>query len=452
LKKDSAKIILKFKRLIADDKIPLLREKIEDFYPVDLLEILEQLEDGEIEVLVDLIAAEKLADILAEADYDTEYKLLQFLDNERLSNILDVMYSDDVTDLLGALSIGQAKSFLNLMKEEEAEQIQRLLGYDEESAGGIMTTEYIAMKQGKTVAEAIKKLRDIAPSAEMIYYIYVINRKRELVGVLSMRELIASPPDKKLSELMHSQVITVDLNKDQEEVAKVISKYDLLAVPVVNKEGLLLGIITFDDILDVIEEEATEDMYKMAATTELEFKEDKSVILNGTLKRLPWLVILLFGDLLSGTVIRNFEGALESVVALAFFIPVLMDMGGNVGTQSLTMVVRGLATGNISKKNIKEHLFNEIRVGFLLASILGTLIALLAILWQGNPMLGLVVGLAMFCTLLTAVIGGTAIPFIINLLGADPAVAAGPFITTLVDVSGLFIYFTLATIFLQGLM
>jgi magnesium transporter len=326
LKKDSAKIILKFKRLIADDKIPLLREKIEDFYPVDLLEILEQLEDGEIEVLVDLIAAEKLADILAEADYDTEYKLLQFLDNERLSNILDVMYSDDVTDLLGALSIGQAKSFLNLMNEEEAEQIQRLLGYDEESAGGIMTTEYIAMKQGKTVAEAIKKLRDIAPSAEMIYYIYVINRKRELVGVLSMRELIASPPDKKLSELMHSQVITVDLNKDQEEVAKVISKYDLLAVPVVNKEGLLLGIITFDDILDVIEEEATEDMYKMAATTELEFKEDKSVILNGTLKRLPWLVILLFGDLLSGTVIRNFEGALESVVALAFFIPVLMDI------------------------------------------------------------------------------------------------------------------------------
>ncbi|MGM0472008.1 MAG: magnesium transporter, partial [Bacillota bacterium] len=414
--------------------------------------ILAETSDEETEVLLDLVSEEALADILAEVNYEVEKKLLRFLSNERLTNVLEAMYSDDVADLLGALNIGQSKELLASMQEEEAEEIQRLLGYDEESAGGRMTTEYIVLKQEKTVEESIVKLRQIAPDAEMIYYIYVVNDKKELVGVLSMRELIVAAPQSKIKEIMNTKVITVEVNQDQEEVAQIIAKYDLLAVPVVNQQGLLLGIITVDDIIDIIEQEATEDMYKMAGTSELNLADEKPEVISGLIKRLPWLVILLFGNLLSGNVIQGFEKTLESVVALSFFIPVLMDMGGNVGTQSLTMVVRGLATGSIDKRNIKEHFFNEIKIGLNLAVILGGLISGVAFLWQGNPILGLVVGLAMFCTLLTAVIAGTAIPFIMDLLGADPAVAAGPFITTVIDASGLFIYFTLSTYFLQSLM
>ncbi|ADL12167.1 magnesium transporter [Acetohalobium arabaticum DSM 5501] len=438
------------KKLIAREDEALLQQKVDELYPADLAEVLVDTTEEETEVLVDLIEEEKLAHILAEVDYEVEKKLLKFLSNNRLTYILDEMYSDDVVDLLGALNIGQTKEFLTLMKQEEAEQIQHLLGYDEESAGGRMTTEYIAMKQDKTVAESIQKLRDIAPEAEMIYYIYVVDEKQELTGVLSMRELIAASPEKKVKDIMHEQVITVNLSLDQEEVAQIISKYDLLAVPVVNRQGLLLGIITFDDILDVIEEEATEDMHKMAGNVEVDVEHEGEVI-NGVIRRLPWLIILLFASLLSANVLEFFEDVLNTVVILTFFMPTLAGTGGNAATQSLAVVVRGLAIGDIKSKEILGYLWNELKVGVLIALSCGLIIGLVAFIWQGNYMLGTVVGLAMIGNIITATVIGTAMPFIINYFGADPAVAAGPFITTLIDVFGYFIYFSLAKLFINYL-
>ncbi|GAB6100262.1 magnesium transporter [Halanaerocella petrolearia] len=434
--------------LEADSKIKNFLAKL---YPADIAELLEDLSTAELRFVLPCLPLEKIAFSLTEIDATSKRILLNFLEAKQLKVILDNMYADDIADLLGSISIGKSKELLRLMKQDDAQQIQDLLGYDEESAGGIMTTEYIAVKESKTAGEALNTVRRVATEAEMIYYIYIVDKKQRLVGVLSMRELITADPDREIKSLMQKKVIHVQVDLDQEEIAQVISKYDLLAVPVVNSKDQLLGIITVDDILDVIEEEATEDIYKMAATTEVDLDTSRDTILQGAFKRLPWLTILLFASMLSGTVIGSFSDALSSVVALSFFIPTLTGTGGNAGTQSLAVVVRGLATGDIEPKEIGKYLWNELKVGVLTALFCGLIIGIVAFFWQGSYMLGVVVGLAMFCTIITATLAGTIIPFIINYFGADPAVAAGPFITTLIDVSGLFIYFSLARVFLEYL-
>ncbi|WP_035571020.1 magnesium transporter [Halonatronum saccharophilum] len=445
------RVLIEIKEALETKDEKRVVELVEDLYPADIAELIDELSTEDIQVLIPIIPLEKLAFSLAELDFDTKHNLLKLLDADKLKVILDTMYSDDIADLLGTLSIGKSKELLNLMKKDDAAKIQNLLGYKEDSAGGIMTTEYIAIKAEKTAAETIEKLRDIAPKVEMIYYIYVVSKTKELRGVLSMRDLLTAAPDQKVEDLMQPNVIKVNLKMDQEDVASIISKYDLLAIPVVSEKNQLLGVITVDDIIDVIEEEATEDMYKMAGTSEVEVGIHGKGIVHGAMKRLPWLIILLFASLLSGGVIGGFEEELESVVALAFFIPVLMDTGGNAGTQSLTVAIRGLATGDLDRKEIRGHVLNEMKVGLLVAIVCGVMISLIATVWQGSPVLGLVVGTAMFATLIVAVLSGTTLPFIIDALGADPAVAAGPFITTLVDVSGLLIYFSLAKALIEQL-
>ena len=428
-----------------------IKKIFSQLYPADMAELAAQLSSEELKFIIPIISLEKLAFSFSDLDTKTRNVLLNFLTPQQLKVVLNEMYSDDVADLLGELTIGQSKELLKLMKNKDAQQIQKLLGYDEESAGGIMTTEYLAVKDNKNVNEALNKIRDIATRAEMIYYIYIVNSNKELLGVISMRELITASPQTKLREIMHRKVIKALVNMDQEEVANQMSKYDLLAIPVVNQHDQLLGIITVDDALDVIEEEATEDIYKMAATSEFEITAAEEGIISGVLKRLPWLIILLFASMLSGTVIGTFSESLSEVVALAFFIPTLTGTGGNAGTQSLAIVVRGLATGDLDRDKMFNHLFREVRVGAVTALACGIIISLIAFLWQGTYFIGLVVGLAMFFTIVSATLVGTTTPFIIDYLGADPAVAAGPFITTLIDVSGLFIYFSLAKVLLQYL-
>src|SRR5690554_1175693 len=423
-------------------------EFLAEVYPADIAEFLSNIDEELIkEIITEKMDTTLLAEVIAYLDYDYRKIVSRCLTDSGLSKILSLMYADDATDFLGAMPVGKVKNILKKMKQEQASELQRLLGYDDESAGGLMTTEYLAFYSDHTAKRVLEKLRMIGPDAEMVYYIYVISRKKELLGVLSVRQLLAAQPELELSELMTSNVIKVDINMDQEEVAFIFAKYDLLAVPVVNKNNQLMGIITVDDALDVIEDEATEDIYKMAATADI--YEGKP--LSSVKKRLPWLLILLVCGLLSGNVIQRFERSLEAVVTLAFFIPVLMDMGGNVGTQSLAVVVRGLATNELNQRKFWRNLWEEIKVGLMIALIVAGLISLIAFLWQGNPILGLVVGGSMFTTLLTAVIAGTTFPFIMHVLGADPAVAAGPFITTLIDISGLFIYFTMATILMEKL-
>ncbi len=424
----------------------------EGAHPSDLAELVDELNDQQRKELFELLSDEEAALIIQEMDEFDQVSLLRLLTKHRASSILKEMAVDDATDLLGELSPEEAKELLSLI-DEEAEEIKGLLRYREDTAGGIMTTDFIALPEDIPVEEAITRLREMAPDAEIIYYVYVINDQTKLTGVISLRDLIAAEDGTLLKEIMLKNVISVPVDMDQEEVARLVSRYDLLAVPVVDEEQRLLGIITVDDIIDVIEEEATEDIYRLTGTGEVESVDLlEASVYSIVRKRLPWLIISLFGGLLSGSVIGTFEATLQSIVILAVFIPVIMDMGGNVGAQSSTLFVRGLATGEIEKKDIWSYFLREIKIGITMGLINGVVIALAASLWQwSRPMLGVVVGIAMFITISLAALIGTLIPMIFDHFGIDPAITSGPFVTTIKDVTGLLIYFYTATVFMKYL-
>jgi len=429
----------------------ILRQVKEGMHPSDLVDLVDELNDEQKKELFELLSDEEAALIIQEMEEFDRVSLLKLLTKHRASAILKEMAIDDATDLLGELPSEEARELL-LLIEEEAEEIRGLLKYPEDTAGGIMTTDFISLPEDIPVEEAIIRLREVAPEAEIIYYVYIVDTQTKLSGVISLRDLIAAQDGTLLKEIMYRNVISVPANMDQEEVARVVARYDLLAVPVVDEEQRLLGIITVDDILDVIEEEATEDIYRLAGTGEVEGVNilDASVFsLAG--KRLPWLLICLLGGLLSGSVIGAFEATLQSIVILAVFIPVIMDMGGNVGTQSSTIFVRGLATGEIEPKDVWSYFFREVKVGLTMGLTNGIIIALATLFWQGIPVLGLIVGLAMFFTITLAALIGILVPIIFNHYGIDPAISAGPFVTTIKDVTGLLIYFYTASMFLRYL-
>jgi magnesium transporter len=420
-------------------------------HPSDLAELVDELNDEQKKELFDLLSDEEAALIIQEMEDFDQVSLIRLLTKHKASAILREMDVDDAADLVGELPPEEAKELLAHI-EEEAEEIRGLLRYPEDTAGGIMTTDFIALPDDIPVEEAITRLREVAPEAEIIYYAYVVDVHAKLNGVLSLRDLIAAEDGTLLREIMLKNVISVPAEMDQEEVARVVSRYDLLAVPVVDEEERLLGIITVDDIIDVIEEEATEDIYRLAGTGDMTgryYLEASAFSLAG--RRLPWLLICLFGGLLSGGVIGVFEDTLRSVVILALFIPVIMDMGGNVGTQTSTLFVRGLATGEIGVEDVWSYFFREVKIGMVIGTINGLAIALIASLWQGIPLLGLAVGLAMFATIVLAALIGTLVPIFFNHYGLDPAISAGPIVTTIKDITGLLIYFWIATMFMEYL-
>src|SRR5690606_2391264 len=310
---------------------------LEKAYAADIAEFLMEIPKDEIRDILDRFTDKEKAKIISYVNEKTAKYIAKSYDARTLSGIISNMYSDDAADFLGIMSVGRVKEVLNLMKKELAEELQKLLEFDEKSAGGLMNTEYIAFYEDDTVEKVIKEIRNLVHEQEMIYYKYILNRRKMLVGVVSVRQLLIANPDTVLRDIMNENVIKVTINMEQQEVARLLSKYDLLALPVVNKHEQLVGVITIDDALDIIEEEATEDIYKISVTSDI---DRAGGVFQAVKQRLPWLFILLFGDLLAGSVISGFEESLQAVLALAFFIPVLMDMGGNVGTQALTVVVR----------------------------------------------------------------------------------------------------------------
>lgn len=368
-----------------------------------------------------------------------------------MAAILEEMPSDDIADLLGEMPQQQAGELLHLMEDEEAKEVRGLLQYPDDTAGGIMTTEFIALHEEDTAQTAIDTLRRLAPDAETAYYVYVVNRRNELVGVLSLRDLVISPPERPLREFMNTNVTSVAASMDQEEVARVVQKYDLLAVPVVDEFNRLLGIVTVDDVLDVIEEETTEDIYRLGSTGSPEPEEDLARPWARARKRLPWLVPLLFGEILSGRVIEGFSGMLQTFTVLAFFITVMAGESGNTATQSLAVVVRGIATGEIDGRKIWRVVWLEAQVGIMVGVITGLVLALTAVAWHKSAVVGLVVGAAMALNMIIAATLGGFFPLVIHRFGWDPAVASGPFITTLTDIISMAVYFGVATYVLRTL-
>ncbi len=415
-----------------------------NLHPADIAEILDEIKNGNKKQFLQMLSSSKIAEVLEELDPSESVEILEELPEEEIVKILENMSVDEIIDLFQEMPTTQAEHLLAKLPKEDYEELKKLLKMAEDTAGGLMTTDYVYIFADETVNQAIEDARKFGQEAETIYYLYVVDNKKHLQGVLSLRELIAAPRDKKIKDIMHTNVISVKVDDDQEEVAKIISRYGLLAVPVVDDNNRLLGIVTVDDAMEVLEAENTEDIHKMAGITTEEDVLLNSSVWEASKRRIFWLIVCLFGDMISGKVIDGYSSVIQSVVAVAFFIPVLMATGGNIGTQSLALTVRGIATEELNKKNLFKFILGETLAGLQLGIICGAIISLVAYTWQQDIKLSAAVGLAMCFSLTVASLVGVLIPLLFNLMSIDPAVASGPFITTVVDIITLLIYFTLS--------
>ncbi len=421
---------------------------ISDIHPVMILDLLhEDIETAP--AYLSHLSDEVIADIVEEEDDEHKYELLKLFSDAKQTHILEEMSKDEVTDLLGELEDEQQKELLAKLNSEDRQDVKDLMCYEEDSAGGLMTTEFISIRAKNTVRQTLEYLQKNT-DAETTYYLYVTDRTNVLKGVVSLRDIVSSPFETPMLEITNPNVISVRYDVDQEEVAKLFEKYGFVLMPVVDEENHMLGIITFDDIMDVIQEETTEDIHRLGQVGREE-RIDSS--LGDSLKsRLPWLIINLFTAVLAALVVAVFEGTISQVVALATIMPIVTGMGGNAGTQSMTIVVRGLSLQELTKENAAAILLKEIGVGMLSGVVIGVLIAVGAMLLEGNPMFGLVTGIAMFLNMMLANIAGYFIPVLLEKCHVDPALASGVFVTTVTDVLGFLFFLGLATAALPYLM
>ena len=414
-------------------------------HPADLALIFRTLNKTERINIFQLIPEiDSRADMLSELDEVIIIELFEDLEDKDIIKILLEMDYDDEQNLLRALPEEMQTRLLELMKEEESRELEALMEYPESSAGSLMTPEVFALNEDYTAEEAINRIRENIET-EMVFYLYVIDERNHLVGVISLRQLIMVAPKTKLKNIMTEKVVSVFPETDQEEVGRYIARYNILAIPVVDDENKLLGIITVDDIIDVIREEATEDLLQMAGVG-----KDKEIILKSSYEaskiRFPWLFTTWVGGLIAAYVIGLFSDIVSQYVLLAAFIPVIAGMGGNIGTQSSTIITRGLALGRIHNDHILPVIFKEVQVGLILGILYGVFLGVASyFLYGAGMMVALSVGIAIMIAMVIATFVGTAGPAILTKMNIDPAISTGPIVTTIIDIAGIFIYLGIAT-------
>ena len=415
--------------------------------PGDLSEILRPLSfDGTARILR-LLPPDPLAEVLAEIDNRSLGTLFQLLDVDAIADIIEEMPSDEATDVLGELDDEQAQEILAAMEDEEREEVTELLQYEPETAGGLMGKEYLAVKGDITCAEAVEELRQMdEDDLEETHSVWVVDRRNRLVGDLPLINLLLAQPSEVVEAVMEPDPLYVEVDLDQEEVATFFRMHDLITLPVLDHQHRMVGRITADDIMDVITEEATEDISRLAGVSVEEFGEQSSWRVARS--RLPWLVGALLGQTGAVFVLGTFERSLEAKVALAFYIPMIMAMAGNIGIQTSSVVVRGLATGEVDFFHLGRHLARELGTAMMTGLSIALLSYGLSLLLNGDPQVSLVLGLAMLSVIVFAAMAGSGIPLLMHRVGVDPAVATGPFITTANDIVGLLIYFGLAAVLL----
>ncbi|MBW1803383.1 MAG: magnesium transporter [Deltaproteobacteria bacterium] len=440
-------LINEVKGLIGEDKKWSLIKILDEMRPADVADLVEHLDAEERIFIFELLEPEGAGDVLIEIEGPFQESILSDLDNEALSEIVQELDSDDAADIVGDLPEDRAREIIETLEDDVSEELEKLLPYPEDTAGGIMALEYVAVLETSTIQEAIDTIRAKREEVENVYYVYVIDDRERLVGVLSLKDLVLEPPDRTVRDIMNPEVISVDLSKDQEEVAQLVKKYDLVNIPVVDKEQRLVGRITHDDIIDVIEDEVDEDIAIMAGVLPQEIAEDSPLRISRA--RLPWLIGGLLGGIIAAAVIHQFESSLEKIIALAFFFPVIMAMGGSTGTQAATIIVRGMATGDISLVNIGRRLWVEMRVALVNGMICGILLGVIVTFWISDPGLGATVALALVVIVVNSGFIGAAAPLAFKKLKIDPALATGPFVTTSNDILSLLIYLGFVTIFLK---
>jgi len=439
-----------FARLLRRNAHTNLVKLIRKTHPADLAVVFRYFNDEEqTQVFSIMVDDGQAVEFLVELDDTLIANLLENETPERIATVIQESSANDQSFILSTLEDEQAQSVIELLKTEEQEEIEELMGYPEDSAGAMMTTNVFTLYQNTTCRDALKSLQDQS-EAEMVFYLYITDDDDRLVGVASLRALATTPPDTILQDIMVKRVHTVRPETDQEEVAQIVAQYNYLAVPVLDADDQLLGIVTVDDVVDVIREEATEDFLQMAGAG-----KDREILLKSSWEnaraRLPWLFASWIGGIFAASIIGTFEHLLESMIALAAFIPVIIGMGGNIGTQSSTIIVRGIATGRIEIGSELKVMWKEVRVGIILGALYGLLLGAFAKFRfiDADPMLGIVVGLSIGCSMLLAVAVGTFIPMFLRKVDIDPAIATGPFVTTSIDILGVLFYFVIAEYFLS---
>ena len=426
-----------------------LIDKLDDITSVDLANELSSFDDEEIKVLCYKLDDEMLARVLEEAEFKNQNRIIKYLNNDRILRVFKYMSKDDIVDILGDINIGTAKDLINRMQEGDSSVIKELLGYEDDTAGGLMTTEYISLYGDMLVHNVMQRIKSIASETEYIDTIYVINKEKELIGTVKLRDLLMASEEETLQKICDKHFVYVRPETDQEEVAGLVSKYDLKAIPVLNNKHSMLGIITIDDIMDVVTEETTEDIMKMGGVSKIE--EIDSRISKKIRLRLPWLVINLITAFLAALTIKLFESTIAQVVALSSIMSMVTGMGGNAGTQTVSVIVRNIAMGKIKLKGSLKVLMKQFVVDLFNGIVIGLITGIAVYAIYHNVYLGIIIFLAMIANLIISGFCGTIIPLLLAKMKIDPALSSSIFLTTATDVLGFFIFLSLANIFLPHL-
>ncbi len=417
-------------------------------HPTILASRISELEPERAKFILDKLSIDQVAAIFSHFRKVQSREIAALYPDEVLADIIEKMPHDDRVDLVRQIPVEQRETLLSKIQKVEREDILRLSRYEEETAGAVMTSDYMVLTENMTVEEALNKIRKVAKDRETIYNAYVVHETKRLLGIVSLKDLILFAPNARISEVMFTDVIFARVDEDQEIVANRLSEYDLLALPVVDEHNRMVGIITFDDVMDVRKEEATEDFHKMGSVGLMGVSLKDASIPFLIMKRVPWLLVLVFMNIFSGAGIAYFEDTIEAVVALVFFLPLLIDSGGNAGSQASTLMVRALATGEVKIRDWFKLFSKEIFVAVAIGIIMGLAVSLIGI-FRAGPEVAVVVSLTMICCVMVGSLLGMSLPFLLQKFNFDPATASAPLITSLADIAGVVMYFSIATWYLS---
>ena len=434
-----------FIKLLAQREFKAVRSILDVMNEVDIASLLSTLSDKELALAFRLIPKDKAAEVFSNMDTSMQTYLVTMFTEKELKELLDDLYMDDTVDMLEELPANLVKRILATVSASDRSMINQLLNYPEDSAGSIMTTEYVDLREEMTVGQAMAHIKKTGIHKETIYTCYITER-RKLVGIVSAKDLMTTDDDVPIKDLMETEIISVYTHADQEQVAQLFTKYDLLALPVIDLDGRMVGIVTFDDAMDVMVDEATEDITKMAAINPSEKTYFETSVLQHAKNRIPWLLILMFTSIITGTIITRYENAFAAIPLLVSFIPLLMDTGGNCGSQSATLIIRGIALDEIRFTDLFKVMFKEFRISLIVGAFLAVANGVRIFIQYHNPGLAVVIACSLMGTVIMAKLVGCILPLLAKKVNLDPAIMASPLITTLVDTFSILIYFNIATV------
>jgi magnesium transporter len=429
---------------LAREDLTSLQAYLIEQHPADIADALELLDDDQRVVIFDLLQIDVAAEVLDETLTEITRKLTDALPDEKIADLLDEMPMDDAAEVLSELQEGRAEDLIGLMEPEEAAEVQNLLSFPDDSAGRMMTTKVVRLKDSWTIEQALEYTRDIDEDVETLAYLYVVNQSQQLVGVIPVWSLLTSQPGKPISELMEPDVISVNADTDQEEAARALSQYDFFAIPVIDHNQRFLGIITHDDVIDILVDEFSEDMQRLGGSEPLEYTYFSTSIPRMIRKRIGWLLLLFATATLTGSIMRFYEDTLAAVLVLSFFVPLLIGTGGNAGSQMTAIIIRAIAIGEVHFRDILRVFSRELITGVILGSILGIAGLTRAVTWGTSTEVAITVALSIFALVIWANLVGMVLPLLAQRLHIDPTVISSPLVLTLVDTTGLLIYFNLA--------